>query len=189
MQNLRIKWIFHELTPEGWVGGWVSGWVSESGNQWVNESVSKGVIIVIVLFIAPYSLQREDVYHRPHTIVKKIYRLLRNVSCSFKLKFNFQNVFSFKRDLISILIWSGFVEYQNWKNLRSLLAIDHDKLLLVINWVKFSYMLTSKRDNLAFTWTFVTWCFPRKGIQHDPLCFLENLGRCAHAFSSLLEIV
>ena len=36
------------------------------------------------------------------------------------------------------------------KNLRPLLATEHAKLGLVMNWIKFDYTLTSKRDNLTF---------------------------------------
>ena len=79
----------------------------------------------------------------------KMYAVFHVTGC-FKFKFTFYHVFSFKWVLISMLIWNGFVEHQNRRNTQSLLATEHAKLGLVINWVKFNYTLTSKQDNLTF---------------------------------------
>ena len=70
----------------------------------------------------------------------------------FKFKFTFHNVFSFKWALILIFIWSQWFRgiSKLKRNPRSLLATEYAKLGLVINWVKFNYTLTSKRDNLTF---------------------------------------
>ena len=74
----------------------------------------------------------------------KIYTVF-HVSGCFKFRVTFHNIFLV---LISILIWNGFVEYQNRKNLWSLLASEHAKLDLLINWGKFYYTLTIKRELL-----------------------------------------
>ena len=81
-------------------------------------------------------------------------------------------VFSFKWVLISILIWNGFIEHQNRKNLRSVLATEHAKLGLVKNCLNSIMHWLANVTILLFTWTFETWyfCFSRKakGILHDP---------------------
>ena len=63
---------------------------------------------------------------------KKMQFFMCLVVSSSRLLFTF-HVFSFKWFLISILIWNGFVEHQNRKNLWSVLATEHAKLGLVKN--------------------------------------------------------
>ena len=84
-----------------------------------------------------------------HQFPNPLMRLLCKLGC-FMFKFTFHIVFLFKWALTLIIIWGGFMEYQNRKNLRSLLATEHAKLGLVINWVKFNHTLTWKHGNLTF---------------------------------------
>ena len=96
------------------------------------------------------------------------------VVSSLRLLFTF-HVFSFKWFLISILIWNGFVEHQNRKNLWSGLATEHAKLGLVKNCLNSIMHWLANMTILLFTRTFETWyfCFSRtaKGILHDPFVF------------------
>ena len=102
----------------------------------------------------------------------KIYTVF-YVSGCFKFRVTFHNVLMV---LISKLIWNGFVEYQNRKNLWSLLASEHAKLDLFINWVEFNYTLTSKNVTiLLFTWTFVTYTFVFLETLYNMILFSQKI--------------
>ena len=105
---------------------------------------------------------------------KKMQFFMCLVVSSSRLLFAF-HVFSFKWVLISILIWNGFVEHQNRKNLWSVLATEHAKLGLVKNCLNSIMRWLANVTILHFTRTFETWffCFSRKvkGILHDPFVF------------------
>ena len=78
------------------------------------------------------------------------------------------------------LIWNGFVEYQNWKNLLSLLATEHANLGLVKNCLNSIKRWVANVTILLFTRTFETWDFRffrnAKGMQYDPLVFWKLKG-------------
>ena len=115
-------------------------------------------------------------------IISDIGEFSRLIDClvvsSSRLFFTF-HVFSFKWFLISILIWNGFVEHQNRKNLRSVLVTEHAKLGLVQNCLNSILRWLTNMTILLFTWTFETWyfCFSRKakGILHDPFGLKLNI--------------
>ena len=101
------------------------------------------------------------------------------VVSSLGLLFTF-HVYSFKWVLISMLIWNGFVKYQNRKKSTIILATEHVKLGFVKNYLNSIILWLANVTILLFTRTFETWyfCFSlkAKGIRHDPLVFWKLKG-------------
>ena len=110
------------------------------------------------------------------------------VVSSLGLLFTF-HVYSFKWVLISILIWNGFVKYQNRKKSTIILATEHVKLGFVKNCLNSIILWLANVTILLFTRTFETWyfCFSCKAkcIRHDPPCFLKTYGQCALEISGI----
>ena len=95
---------------------------------------------------------------------------------SLGLLFTF-HVYSFKWVLISILIWNGFVKYQNRKKSTIIFGnrTSDVKLGFVKNCLNSITLWLANMTILLFMQMFETWyfCFSHKakGIQHDPLVF------------------
>ena len=73
-----------------------------------------------------------------------------HLSGCFKFKCIFHNVSSFKWVLVLMLFEVVSWNIKTEKNLQSLSATEHANLGLVINRVKFNYVLTRKSDEVTF---------------------------------------
>ena len=113
----------------------------------------------------------------------KIYAVFHVFGC-FKFKVTFHDVFSFKWVLISILIWNGFVEYQNRKKSTIIFGnlTEHAELGLVKNCLISIIRWLANVAILLFNRTFEVFLVKQK-VYSTILLFSETL-RAMCSFST-----